>query len=153
MRVAVACDEAAADLAAAVRAFLRDQTAVPVDVVDVELPASDPLDAPEIALAVAEAVRDGRVDRGILLCGSGVGMAIAANKVPGIRAAQCHDPFTAQHARTSNDAQVLVLGSRAIGPEVARRVVAAWLGAEFEENPRRREKMAKLRAIEERFLR
>ena len=153
MRVAVACDEAAADLAAAVRAFLRDQTDVPVDVVDVELPASDPLDAPEIALAVAEAVRDGRVDRGILLCGSGVGMAIAANKVPGIRAAQCHDPFTAQHARTSNDAQVLVLGSRAIGPEVARRVVAAWLGAEFEENPRRREKMAKLRAIEERFLR
>ena len=153
MRVAVACDEAAADLAAAVRAFLRDQTDVPVDVVDVELPASDPLDALEIALAVAEAVRDGRVDRGILLCGSGVGMAIAANKVPGIRAAQCHDPFTAQHARTSNDAQVLVLGSRAIGPEVARRVVAAWLGAEFEENPRRREKMAKLRAIEERFLR
>ena len=153
MRVAVACDEAAVDLEAAVRAFLRDQTAVPVDVVDVELPASDPLDAPEIALAVAEAVRDGRVDRGILLCGSGVGMAIAANKVPGIRAAQCHDPFTAQHARTSNDAQVLVLGSRAIGPEVARRVVAAWLGAEFEENPRRREKMAKLRAIEERFLR
>jgi len=153
MRVAVACDEAAVDLEAAVRAFLRDQTAVPVDVVDVELPASDPLDAPEIALAVAEAVRDGRVDRGILLCGSGVGMAIAANKVPGIRAAQCHDPFTAEHARTSNDAQVLVLGSRAIGPEVARRVVAAWLGAEFEENPRRREKMAKLRAIEERFLR
>ena len=147
MRVAVACDEAAVDLEAAVRAFLRDQTAVPVDVVDVELPASDPLDAPEIALAVAEAVRDGRVDRGILLCGSGVGMAFAANKVPGIRAAQCHDPFTAEHARTSNDAQVLVLGSRAIGPEVARRVVAAWLGAEFEENPRRREKMAKLRAM------
>jgi ribose 5-phosphate isomerase B len=153
MRVAVASDDAALELAAAIRAFLGDQPAVPVDLVDVELPDSTRLDAPEIAAAVAEAVRDGRLDRGILLCGSGVGMAIAANKVPGVRAAQCHDTFTAEHARSSNDAQILVMGSRAVGPEVATRVVAAWLGAEYEENPRRREKMAKLRSLEERFLR
>jgi ribose 5-phosphate isomerase B len=153
MRVAVAADDAAADLAAAIRRFLREQTAVPVQLVDVELPASDPLDAPEIAEAVALAVRDGRVDRGILLCGSGVGMTIAANKVPGVRAAQCHDELTAEHARTSNDAQLLVMGARSVAPDLAARVVAAWLGAEFEENPRRRTKMAKLRAIEERHLR
>jgi ribose 5-phosphate isomerase B len=153
MRMAVASDDAAVDLAATIRTFLRDQSDVPVDLVDVELPDSSPLDAPEIAASVAEAVRDGRLDRGILLCGSGVGMAIAANKVPGVRAAQCHDTVTAEHARTSNDAQILVMGSRAVGPEVATRVVAAWLGAEYQENPRRREKMAKLRAIEERYLR
>jgi ribose 5-phosphate isomerase B len=153
IRLAVAADDAATDLAAAIRAYVGEQTAVPVELVEVDLPPSDPLDAPEIAVAVAEAVRDGRLDRGILLCGSGVGMAIAANKVPGIRAAQCHDPFTAEHARTSNDAQILVLGARATSPEDALRVVAAWLAADFEENPRRREKMAKLRAIEARFLR
>jgi ribose 5-phosphate isomerase B len=82
MRVAVAADDAAADLAEAIRGFLRKQTAVPVELVDVELPPSDPLDAPEIAESVALAVRDGRVDRAILLCGSGVGMTIAATRCP-----------------------------------------------------------------------
>jgi ribose 5-phosphate isomerase B len=153
MRLAVAADDAAQDLADAVRVYVREQTAVPIELVDVELPLSDPLDAPEIAEAVALAVRDGRVDRGILLCGSGVGMAIAANKVPGVRAAQCHDELTAEHARTSNDAQILVMGARSVPPDLARRVVAAWLGAEFEGTPRRRGKMAKLREIEERHLR
>ena len=117
------------------------------------MPDSDPLDAPEIAVAVAESIRAGRVDRGILLCGSGVGMAIAANKVPGIRAAQCHDEDTARHARASNDAQILVLAARSTRADLAERIVSAWLAADFDETPRRRGKMAKLRAIEDRYLR
>ena len=106
----------------------------------------------DMSAEVGRAILDGRHDRAILFCGTGIGVCISANKVPGIRAAQCHDELTAEHARTSNDAQVLVMGARSVSPELATRVVAAWLGAEFEENPRRAGKMAKLRAIEARYL-
>lgn len=83
----------------------------------------------------------------------GVGMVIAANKVPGIRAAQCHDVYTAEHARNSDDAQIIVLGSRVIGSELAKKVVEAWLIADFEPNERRRRRMAKLQALERSYLR
>ncbi len=79
-------------------------------------------------------------------------MTITANKVPGVRAAQCHDVYTAEHARNSNDAQILVIGSRVVGEELASQIVAAWLVAEFESNPRRVAKMAKIDSIEKRFL-
>ena len=153
LRVALASDEAGRELQEAIGTYLGEQTEVPVEWATVEVDPSDEPDAPEVALAVAEAIGRGEFDRGILVCGSGVGMAIAANKVPGIRAAQCHDPYTAEHARTSNDAQILVLGSRAVGQELAKRVVASFMAARFEETPRRRGKMAKLDAIERRFLR
>jgi ribose 5-phosphate isomerase B len=153
LRVALGCDEVGEELKEAIGAYLGEQTAVPVECATVAVESSDEVDAPEVAAAVAEAIARGEFDRGILVCGSGVGMAIAANKVPGVRAAQCHDPFTAEHARTSNDAQILVMGSRAIGLELAKRVVAAWLAAEFQETPRRLVKMAKLDSIERRFLR
>ena len=80
---------------------------------------------------VALAIRDGRSDRGILICGTGIGMAITANKVPGVRAAQAHDVYSAERARKSNNAQVLTLGARVIGPEAAKTVVRAWLASEF----------------------
>ena len=153
LRVALGSDEAGEELREAIGSYLREQTEVPVECATVAVDGSDQPDAPEVAVAVAEGVARGEFDRGILLCGSGVGMAIAANKVPGIRAAQCHDAYTAEHARTSNDAQILVMGSRSVGVELAKRVVAAWLVADFEETPRRRGKMAKLDAIERRFLR
>jgi ribose 5-phosphate isomerase B len=91
----------------------------------------DPVDYPDIARTVALAIRDGRFDRGILVCGTGIGMAIAANKVPGVRAAQAHDTYSAERARKSNDAQVLTLGARVIGPELARSIVRAWLASDF----------------------
>ena len=91
----------------------------------------DAVDYPDVAERVAGAVRDGRADRAILICGTGIGMAIAANKVPGVRAALAHDVYSAERARKSNNAQVLTLGARVIGPEAAKTVVHAWLESEF----------------------
>jgi ribose 5-phosphate isomerase B len=93
--------------------------------------AGPDVDYPDVAERVALAIRDGRADRGILICGTGIGMAITANKVPGVRAAQAHDVYSAERARKSNNAQILTLGARVIGPESAKTVVHAWLASEF----------------------
>ncbi|MFG1174346.1 ribose 5-phosphate isomerase B [Erwiniaceae bacterium CAU 1747] len=87
---------------------------------------------PDIAWTVAQAIKNGQHQRGILICGTGIGMSITANKVPGIRAAQCHDTYSAERARKSNDAQIISLGARVIGAELAKSILAAWLDAEFE---------------------
>ncbi|KHN52304.1 RpiB/LacA/LacB family sugar-phosphate isomerase [Pectobacterium fontis] len=87
---------------------------------------------PDVAHAVAVSIKAGTYERGILLCGTGIGMSIVANKVTGIRAAQCHDTYSAQRARKSNNAQIIALGARVIGPELAKEIVSAWLDAEFE---------------------
>ena len=89
------------------------------------------IDYPDVAERVAVAIRDGRSDRAILICGTGIGMAIAANKVAGVRAALAHDVYSAERARKSNNAQILTLGARVIGPESAKTVVHAWLESEF----------------------
>ncbi len=89
------------------------------------------VDYPDVAVEVAEAVARGEHERAILVCGTGVGMSITANKVPGVRAAQCHDVFSAERARKSNNAQVLTMGQRVIGPELAKTIVDAWLESEF----------------------
>ena len=88
-------------------------------------------DYPDIAFAVAEAVARGEYERGILFCGTGVGVAIAANKVVGIRAANCHDAFSAQMSREHNDANILTLGERVVGPGLAAMIIDIWLSAEF----------------------
>jgi ribose 5-phosphate isomerase B len=89
------------------------------------------VDYPDVAERVALAIRSGRAERGILICGTGIGMAITANKIPGVRAAQAHDVYSAERARKSNNAQILTLGARVIGPESAKVVVHAWLASEF----------------------
>ena len=89
-------------------------------------------DYPDVAYRVAKAVAEERSDRAILVCGTGIGMAITANKVAGVRAAQAHDTYSAQRARKSNDAQILALGSRVVGVELAKEIVGAWLESEFE---------------------
>lgn len=101
------------------------------EVLDYGCLGPDPVDYPDIALQVARAVAEGRHDRALLVCGTGIGMAIAANKVPGVFAAVGHDPYSAQRARMSNDAQVLTMGSRVIAPELAKTVLRSWLDAEF----------------------
>ena len=88
-------------------------------------------DYPDVAVEVAEAVARGEHERAILCCGTGLGMSITANKVPGVRAAQCHDVYSAERARKSNNAQVLTMGQRVIGPELAKTIVDAWLASEF----------------------
>jgi ribose 5-phosphate isomerase B len=148
-RIAIGSDDVGRELKEALAAHLRG---LPVRCLDLS-PAGEPdLDVPEVAQLVAESIRRGEADRGVLVCGTGVGMVIAANKVPGIRAAQCHDVYSAEHARNSNDVQVIVFGSRLVGSELAKRVLEAWLAAGFEPNERRRRRMAKLAALERSYL-
>jgi ribose 5-phosphate isomerase B len=103
-----------------------------IEVKDYGVYTTDPSLYPDTAVTVAKAVADGKHERGILLCGTGIGMAITANKVPGIRAAVCHDPYSAERARKSNDAQIMCMGARIIGPELAKLLVDTWLDSEFQ---------------------
>ena len=107
-----------------------------------------PSDYPDIAKAVASAVVSGRADRGILICGSGVGAAIAATKVPGILAGVCHDSYSARQAVEHDNLNILCLGSRVIGPSLAEEVVRAYLGAEFSGEERHVRRLQKIKEIE-----
>jgi ribose 5-phosphate isomerase B len=129
MKIAIGCDEAAYDLKELVKKYLLelDHTVEDFGTYD-----NRPVQYPDIAFAVAEKVAAGQFPRAILMCGTGIGMAICANKVPGVRAAQAHDTYSAERARKSNDAQVLALGARVVGPELAKSIVKAWLDSEFE---------------------
>ena len=102
-----------------------------LEVLDYGCFTPDPVDYPDVAIPVARAVARGEHERAILICGTGIGMAIAANKVPGAYAAQAHDAHSAARARMSNDAQILTLGARVVGVELARSLVDIWLEAEF----------------------
>jgi ribose 5-phosphate isomerase B len=105
-------------------------------------------DYPEFAIAVAEAVAKGEFERGILICGTGIGMSIAANKVRGIRAALCHDVFSAKMSREHNDANVLCLGAKSIGLGLALEIVKAWLEADFSGEERHLRRLGKVEAVE-----
>jgi ribose 5-phosphate isomerase B len=127
-RLAIGADDAGFSLKKAIAAYL-DERGIAYE--DVGAYSEDPVDYPDVARVVAEGVRDRRYDRGILICGTGIGMAITANKVNGVRAAQAHDVYSAERARKSNDAQILTMGARVIGPELAKVIVRAWLESEF----------------------
>jgi ribose 5-phosphate isomerase B len=129
MQVAIGADEAAFELKEILKTHLAGKG---VDVVDYGTYDTSPVLYPDIAVKVAEAIAEGKHARGILMCGTGIGMAITANKVPGVRAATCHDTYSAERARKSNDAQILTMGARVIGPELAKTIVDAWLKSEFE---------------------
>ena len=117
--------------------------------VDLGGDGSDPNDDyPDFAARLAHAVRNGDVDRGILICGSGVGASIAANKVRGVRAAVCHDTYSARQGVEHDDMNVLTLGARVIGPEPALECALAFLGASFSGEPRHRRRLDKVLAIE-----
>ena len=109
------------------------------------------VDYPDVAEKVAGAIHAELFDRGILICGTGIGMAIAANKVPGIRAAVVHDPYSAERSRKSNDAQILTMGASVIGVQVARQLVSIWLESEFQGGDSAR-KVAKIGLIETRHM-
>jgi ribose 5-phosphate isomerase B len=110
---------------------------------------TDPADDyPDYARTIGQAVSDGRADRGILVCGSGVGASVAANKVPGVRAAICHDTYSARQGVEHDDLNVLTLGARVIGPELAYELAATFLGAAFNGEARHRRRLAKVLAIE-----
>jgi ribose 5-phosphate isomerase B len=110
------------------------------------------VDYPDYARAVARAVLDGKAERGILLCGSGVGAGVAANKFPGIRAAVCHDTFSARQGVEDDSMNVLCLGARVVGPELAKEIARAFLGASFSHAERHVRRLEKVEAIENEFM-
>lgn len=128
MRIAIGADHGGLELKNHLKAFLRAQN---YTVTDVGTHSSESCDYPDFARAVGQQVASGAADRGILICGSGIGMCIAANKLPGIRAALCHEPLSAVLTRRDNDSNVLTMGGRIIGPLMAEQVAAAWLGEAF----------------------
>jgi ribose 5-phosphate isomerase B len=144
MKIAVGADHLGLPLKDVVKAHLE---AGGHEVVDFGVTEATPVDYPDVAIAVAEAVAAGTYSRAILVCGTGIGMSITANKVPGVRAANVADPYSAERARKSNDAQVLCLGSRVVAPEVARIIVDHWLASEFQGGESAR-KVAKMNALD-----
>lgn len=129
VKVAIDSDDAARDLKNIIVAYLKE---LEVDVTDLAYKAGGEAYYPEIGYHLAEQIKKKRFDRGILLCGTGLGMAMIANKVEGVFAGTCHDVFSAERLKKSNDANVLTMGSRVIGPEVAKMIVKAWLESDFQ---------------------
>jgi RpiB/LacA/LacB family sugar-phosphate isomerase len=150
MRIAIGADHAGFEMKKDIVALLGE---LGHDVVDVGTDSTQPADYPDFALAVAMALREGRADRGILICGSGVGASVAANKIPGIRAGLCHDTYSAHQGVEHDDVNVLVLGARVIGSALARELVVTFLKAEFSGHDRHVRRLDKVKAIEARFLR
>jgi ribose 5-phosphate isomerase B len=129
MRIALGCDHAGFPLKEQLKAHLQ---AGGHDVLDFGTSSTEPVDYPRFCVQAARAVADGRADRGIVLGGSGQGEQIVANKVPGVRAALCHDEYLARLSRQHNDANVLGMGARVVAPEYARRILDVWLETAFE---------------------
>ena len=128
MKIAIGCDEAAYKLKVEIIHFLEERG---IEVDDFGAAEGDVVLYPDVAYTVADAVAAGKYERAILVCGTGIGMSICANKVPGVRAAVCHDPFSAERARKSNNAQIMCMGERVIGPELAKYLVNIWLACDF----------------------
>ena len=147
--VAIGADNAGADMKNALKAQLEADPRV--EVIDLGVPdASDDRAYPHVGIDVAQAVARGEARRGLLVCGTGIGMAISANKVPGIRATVAHDSYSVERSVLSNDCQVLTLGARVVGLELAKRLVDEWLGYDFDPDSASAAKVAVLSAFEER---
>lgn len=129
MKLAIGCDEAACELKEVLKKHLLEQGH---DVTDFGTHDAKPVLYPDVAIAVAERVAQGEYPRAVLLCGTGIGMAISANKVTGIRAAQCHDTYSAERAARSNDAQIVTIGARVVGPELAKAIIDTWMRSTFD---------------------
>jgi ribose 5-phosphate isomerase B len=146
LKVALGTDHAGFDLKNQVAMFLEHLGHEVVDMGAYTLDPDD--DYPDFAQAVAEAVTEGRAERGVLVCGSGVGASIAANKVVGVRAAMCHDTYSGHQGVEHDDMNVLCIGARIIGVELAREILSAFLNARFTGEPRHRRRLEKVKAIE-----
>lgn len=149
MRIAVGCDHAGFPLKSTV---LEELERLGHEVVDLGTNSEDAVDYPDFARAVGEAVMRGEADRGVVICGSGVGASVATNKIPGVRAAVCHDTFSARQGVEDDDMNVLCLGARIIGPLLAIDIVRAWQAATFSNAERHLRRLNKVKAIEKQYL-
>ncbi len=148
MKIVVGSDHAGFLLKQEVAESLRKEGH---EVVDVGTSSTAPVDYPDFAEAVGLAVREGRGERGVLICGSGVGAAVAANKLPGVRAAICHDTYSAHQGVEHDDMNVLVLGGRVVGPALAHELVRAFVAARYSGEERHVRRLAKIIALESRY--
>jgi ribose 5-phosphate isomerase B len=148
MRTVIGSDHAGYDLKVILAKHLRD---LGDDVLDVGTNSTAPVDYPDFAAAVGHAILDGRTDRGVLICGSGVGATVAANKIRGIRAGLCHDTYSAHQGVEHDDMNVLVLGARVIGTALAQELVDAYVKARFTHEERHVRRLGKINALEAHF--
>lgn len=150
MRIAIGTDHAGWPYK---ETLIEDLEASGHEVTDLGTHGPDSVDYPDFARPVAESVARGEADRGILLCGSAVGVSLVANKVPGIRAGVCHDTYSAHQCVEHDDVNVLCLGARVIGIEVAREITATFVAARFSDEARHRKRLDKLLAVERQYMR
>jgi len=148
MKIAIGCDHGGIVLKPAIKKVLENNG---IDIVDMGCEDIKSVDYPDYALKVAEAVSKGEVDRGIILCGTGIGISIAANKVKGVRAAVCHDLFTAQMCAQHNDANIIAMGGRVVSEELAEEMTKVWLNTPFE-GGRHTGRVGKITAIENKYF-
>lgn len=149
MKIVIGSDHAGFQLKVAMGDLLRS---LGQEVLDVGAFNENPSDYPDYAEAVGRAILDKKSERGVLICGSGVGASVAANKLPGIRAAMCHDTYSAHQGIEHDDMNVLVLGSRVIGVKLAEELVKAFLGAKFSNEERHVRRLGKVKALEAKYL-
>ncbi|MCI0611399.1 ribose 5-phosphate isomerase B [bacterium] len=148
MKVAIASDHAGFLMKQDVAGYLKKNG---YDVIDLGTNSQDPVDYPDFSEAVGRALLEGKAERGIVICGSGVGASVAANKITGIRAGLCHDHYSAHQGVEHDDMNVLVLGSRVIGLEMAHELTLAFLNAKFTGEDRHQRRLAKIKSIENRW--
>jgi ribose 5-phosphate isomerase B len=146
MKIAIASDHGGFELKEVLKTFL---TTLSVEVVDLGTPNEESVDYPDFGVPVSERVSTGEVERGILVCGTGIGMSVVANKFPRVRAALVHDLFSARFSREHNDANILVLGGRIVGKDLAKEIVRVWLNTPFA-GGRHQKRLDKIAALEKR---
>lgn len=148
MKIAIGADHGGVELKAEVEKYLESQGH---EYRDFGAFSTAAVDYPDIAIQVAEAVKNGEADRGILICGTGIGMSIAANKVPGIRCALLSDVYSAKCTRDHNDANIMAMGARVIGPGLALEIVDAYLNKDFSQGERHVNRLNKIAEIEKKY--
>ncbi len=148
MRIAIGADHAGFELKQILAEYLRHRGH---EVIDKGTDSDEPVDYPDFAEAVSQAILAGQAERAILVCGSGVGASVSANKIPGIRAGLCHNTYSARQGVEHDDMNVLVLGARVIGVEMARELVQNFLAAKFNGEERHQRRVEKIKALERRY--
>jgi ribose 5-phosphate isomerase B len=148
MKIAIGCDHAGLELKKEIIYILDDLS---IEFTDYGTYSPESVDYPDFGEKVSEAVSSGKIDRGILICGTGIGMSIVANKFPGVRASLCNELFTAKMSRLHNDANILVLGGRVVGKDLAKEIVRTWVSTLFE-GERHCTRLNKIKQIEDRLI-
>jgi len=147
MTIAIGCDHAGFELKNEIISLLKDLS---IECIDYGTKGPESIDYPDIGEKVSEAVSTGKIEKGILICGTGIGMSIVANKFPGVRASLCNDLYTAKMSRLHNDANILVFGGRVVGKDLAKEIVKTWVSTTFE-GERHCIRLDKITQIEERL--